>query len=943
MSSRFIVSFLAAFTLLCARSVGSQWLDVHESPASGSDFPMVGKRTSATVIYSKDDANVVEIAAGLFADDVKRVSGCLPEVKTSVRGVTGPVVLMGTIGRSPELDALIKEKKVDVSAVCGGWEQFRIETVDNPWPGVPQALVIAGSDRRGTAYGAFSISEAMGVSPWYWWADVPARSMKEVYVGSLPFTSKTPGVRYRGIFLNDEDWGLQPWAARHMDTDIKDIGPKTYAKIFELLLRLKANYIWPAMHPCTQAFNSFPQDKIVADDYAIVMGSSHCEPMLRNNVTEWDPKALGEWNYDSNRDGIYDYWETRVKENGIYENVYTGGMRGIHDSDMPGGGSLADKRDRLERVIADQRQILAGHVDPDLSRVPQIFCPYKEVLSIYDAGLQLPDDITIVWPDDNFGYIRNLSTPAERKRSGGSGVYYHLSYWGSPQDFLWISSSSPAKIAYEMHKSCAYGADRLWVFNVGDIKPIEMEMEFALRLAYNPDRWPAEKAMGFIEEWAGRTFGVRYAQEIAEIFGAYYRLTQQVKPEHIDRVAFTEKEQDRRIADYAAIARKAGAIHAAIAPEYRDAFFEMVLYPVQCADLMNRKQTYAVRGDADKAVAAYEGIQELTRIYNKELAGGKWDGMMDAAPRNTRVFNRPDPAVILRAAAKAEPLYELQAADAKCEGLMVMTEQGILAAAPDIQREDTASLARFIFQAKNNRTADLYFLAQCPDDKQDSWHVAFNDSKTLSNDQSTGAQYKWLRIMTVDLRKGGNELVVSQREPGTVIKQVVLMEPGQVPPAQIPDADVVIDAAGYSSINGDGPVHWEKIDGLGIASAAMAVSPYEFTPLDERSLKRAPSLTYTFKGDADECLVEARFLPTHRIHNGMGLRYAVSVDNGPAQTLDINAAEYAADWGANVIRGYSMGRSAHKMEKSGSHTVTLYALDPGIVFGQLRIFMQKGE
>ncbi|RYG59853.1 hypothetical protein EON80_25260, partial [bacterium] len=504
-----------------------------------------------------------------------------------------------------------------------------------------QGLVIVGSDRRGTAFGVFSLSESIGVSPWVWWADVKPAHRDALVIPRTNYSSKSPSVKYRGIFINDEDWGLQPWAAQTFEPETKDIGPKTYAKVCELLLRLKANYLWPAMHPSTKAFNFYPQNKVVADQYAIVMGSSHAEPMLRNNVDEWNEKTMGHFNYVTNRDQILKYWDERVKENGQYENSYTLGMRGIHDSSMEGGGTTAEQVARLEDIFAQQRAMLARHVNPNPALVPQVFVPYKEVLPLYQAGLKVPDDVTLVWVDDNHGYIRQLSNATERKRSGGSGVYYHLSYWGAPQDYLWLGSTSPALTAYEMQKAYAYGADRVWVFNVGDIKPIEKEMEFALRLAYDTSRYPVDKAMGFLDDWASENFGSQHAKPIAAILKEYYRLARQVKPEHSNRVTFTPQEQTQRLADYRAISRQAEALYAQLPANQKDAFFQLVLYPVRGAALMNQKQTYSVQGNAGMAIEAYDTIQQLTADYNTKMSGGKWMGMMNASPRDQAVFRKP--------------------------------------------------------------------------------------------------------------------------------------------------------------------------------------------------------------------------------------------------------------------------------------------------------------
>ena len=445
-------------------------------------FPLADAGKAASIYIDKKDAEVVAIAAEAFKEDINLLTGLSPEVLKNNQALSNYPIIMGTLGQSAYIDQLTKMGKINASVLRGKWETFSISVIENPLKGVKRALVVAGSDRRGTAFGVFELSRRLGVSPLCWWADVKPATKKNLYVQAGQSIVQSPSVKYRGIFINDEDWGIQPWAAKMMDTDVKDIGPKTYTKIFELLLRLKANYIWPGMHPSTKAFYYYANNPVMADKYAIVLGSSHCEPMLRNNVFEWAEnfeheygKKPGEWRYDLNKNEIEKYWIDRVVQAKNYESVYTVGMRGIHDGSMPGPKDKNEKVKLLGEVIADQRAILSKNTTQPVSSIPQIFCPYKEVLSLYQAGLKLPDDVTIVWADDNHGYIRQLSNPEEQKRSGGSGVYYHISYWGAPQDYLWLSSISPSLISYELTKAYQYKADRLWVVNVGDIKPAEME------------------------------------------------------------------------------------------------------------------------------------------------------------------------------------------------------------------------------------------------------------------------------------------------------------------------------------------------------------------------------------------------------------------------------------------------------------------------------------
>jgi len=399
------------------------------------DFRLAERGNVADIVVAPEDFKVVHIAAENFAADVQRVTGKQPSLRGDHDNLRGHVVFAGTLGKSSFIDALVSQGKLDVAQFRGQWESFLITTVANPMPGVSLGLVIVGNDRRGTAFGIFELSQAIGVSPWYWWADVTPRHRENLFVDSRTRRFGPPSVQYRGIFINDEDLGIQPWAAKTFDPELGDIGPKTYARVFELLLRLKANTLWPAMHGCTKAFNIYPDNKRVADDYAIVMGSSHAEPMLRNNVTEWTDKPE-DYDYTRNADAVRRYWEQRVEQNGKFESIFTIGMRGIHDSPIQGPKTQPERIKVLEQIFTDQRLLLAKHIREDVSTVPQIFCPYKEVLSDYRNGLKVPDDVTIVFPDDNFGYIRYLPTETERQRRGGFGVYYHVSYLGGPLSYL---------------------------------------------------------------------------------------------------------------------------------------------------------------------------------------------------------------------------------------------------------------------------------------------------------------------------------------------------------------------------------------------------------------------------------------------------------------------------------------------------------------------------
>ncbi|MGE4286034.1 MAG: glycosyl hydrolase 115 family protein [Phycisphaerae bacterium] len=931
----------SSIVLLLISAVSIAAPELVSGAAGASDFTLVSGRSCASVLYDPSDAAVCGIAANCFADDVELVTGKKPQVVKWPGAVKGELVIVGSLD-SIYIDKLVKDGKLDVSAIDGQWESFQISTVEKPFKGISRALVVAGADRRGAAFGLFEISRLIGVSPWYWWADVPAKQKDELIIKAGTSVYKSPSVKYRGIFINDEDWGLHPWAKKNFPEE-GYIGPSTYKKVFELLLRLKANYIWPGMHLCTKAFNSFEENKFIADDYAIVVGSSHCEQMLRNNVWEWhrwsppEGKKLGAWDWCENSDIIKTYWEQRVEEVGKFENVFTLGMRGIHDSGMPCSGSSNRDKARImqDEVIPAQRDMIAKHVNADPAQVAQIFCPYKEVLGLYRLGMEVPDDVTLVWPDDNHGYVRTVSTPEERKRSGGAGIYYHMSYWGSPHDYLWISSTSPARISYEMSKAYAYDAKRLWVFNVGDIKPAEMEMDFALQLAWDIDSWPAENAMDFLEQWFGGIFGKEYAADIATIEKEYYRLAQQARPEHRERVSFSEKERSGRLSSFNAITEKAESIYASLAEEYKDAFYQLVLYPVKGAAMMDRKFTCLANGDLEGAQAAYDEIQKLSHYYNKQMAGGKWDGMMDPAPRRLSVFGKPGAGNVQKI---AEPIMTLNPLQAQCRGTMELAGNKLIARGENQLAEGNGSVAVFTFDSAETHNATLYFLAVCPDDKQDSWFVSLNDRKVLSNDQPTGLHAEWLEIMDCELIDGENKLTITQRESGTQIEMIALMEQGKRPRDVFAEPKHIFAADACSSSKDTAVSKWKRIVGLGIESSAMTVLPYETRPIEADAIENAPSITYSFEESSTDCRIEARFLPTHHINNDIGLRYAVSVDGDEAQIVNLQADEWTGEWSENVLRGYSAGNTAHKLAGSTMHRVTIYLLDPGIVLSQLRVY-----
>ena len=611
---------------------------------TAKDF-IVSSRTQLKVFVPRVERPVTQTALTMFCEDAHRVLSC--EVKTVKAQKKADIILT--------VDSTLPR------------EGFRITVTDGK-------LHIAGADEHGLAYGLLEISRKMGVSPWEYWADCTPRKLNEFILKEGLDEQQGPAVAYRGIFINDEDWGLNPWATQQEPEawtvrkgHIKGaIGPKVNERIFQLMLRLRANYYWPAMHECSQPFFTIEGNREVAARYGIYIGGSHCEPMATSPAAEWEISGDGDYNYVTNSESVRRFWQKRLDDVKDQEIVYTLGMRGVHDGSMQGVKTADEKVRYLQKVIDDQRQMLAG-THPRGTDVPQVFVPYKEVLDIYRSGLQVPDDVTLMWTDDNYGYIRHFPDSAERCRKGGNGVYYHVSYWGRPHDYLWLNSLSPKLLEQEMSAAYGRGIRQMWILNVGDIKPSEYQIELFMQLAWDGKPYetgdkgqvgftaniPTMRRIPFLEHFVGREFGTEHQKEIMDVMCTYFRLSEEMKPEHMAGTRVEESDKSywskihpilgdwtkarvaERVKDYQTISDKVEELSQHMPADRRDAFFQLVKYPVQAAAQMNFKFLCP-----DRCEEAYDSIQSLTYIYNKVCAGGKWDGIMDASPRRLPVFQK---------------------------------------------------------------------------------------------------------------------------------------------------------------------------------------------------------------------------------------------------------------------------------------------------------------
>ena len=951
--------------LSVASALQSQVVVKENMIQSKSAFPLVTSNTKAAVVYDADDYLVVQKTAELFVADVESVTGKQLRLTDTVKG-DKEIIVVGTIEKNRLIRQLAEKGKLDISPLEGAWERYLIQTVSRPFPGVSKALVIAGSDRRGAAYGLFSLSEMMGVSPWYWWADVPVKKHAALHVDAPPTYSQTPSVRYRGIFLNDEDWGLTPWASQTFEPERGNIGPRTYAKVCELLLRLKANYLAPAMHPVSTSFNQIPENKLVADTFAIVMGSTHCEPLLLNTASEWDTQTMGPWNYDKNKEGINRVLTQRVRENSPYENVYTLALRGLHDGAMSTTLPMHEKVRMLQQALLDQRQILAENIDRPVETVPQAFTPYKEVLEIYSNGLELPDDVTIVWPDDNYGYMKRLSGVREQRRTGRSGVYYHVSYLGVPHSYLWFSTTPPSLMYEELRKAYDTTADRLWLLNCGDLKGSEMQVSLFLDMAWDIGRFTADNVVTYPARWLAGIFGEAYYDRLEAMTREHLRLAFPRKPEymgwgyHWNRFdhnceqltdtdfSFTNyDEAPRRLEAYRKLGARAEALLHEIGDEARPAFYQLVYYPLRGAELMNRmtlggqrNRWYARQGRAatnavrDEVQRCYDSLQVITRGYNS-LLGGKWNHMMSMRQNYDGVsayFNLPHLATHDAAGA---PRLALQVAGEDVTGARAFHA---------LPAFDNYLRRTYPVEIYNRGGGTLAWTAHA----SEPWVVLSKSAGKTADEERITVGIDWEKAPSGNAVPA--QIVFRAGEQSEKVL-VSLFNPTAPSRAELRgiyvenNGCVSIPAAGCHRVRENDRIKITAVEDLGIEGPALQLGD-PTAPLQIFRSRDVPCAEYDFYAfDAGSVDVYTYVLPTFPLHADRDFRigentntdtkYSVQIDDGALATPSSSHVEYSQVWFESVLRNCAVNKSTLHIDKPGRHTLRIRVGDPGIVLQKI--------
>ena len=931
---------LALLCLLCLSSVAAglgqeRYVD---TAGSGNDFVLAQKDQLAVLYVDSNDWPGVIRAVDDLQADVNRVTGQSPEITNDENRLVKNTVIIGTIGKSRLIDRLVKEGTIDAGKITGKWESFIIAVL--PRSGPENLLVIAGSDKRGTIYGIYDLSEQIGVSPWYWWADVPVQHKDELFIKAGSYTQGPPAVKYRGIFLNDEAPALTNW----VNEKFGGYNHKFYVKVFELLLRLKANYLWPAMWN-----NSFNTDDALnpklADEYGIVMGTSHHEPMMRA-WKEWERAGHGKgtWDYSKNQEVIHEFWLEGIRRARDYEKIITLAMRGDGDEPM----SESDNVALLERIVADQRKMIAEEINPNLSEVPQVWALYKEVQGYYEKGMRVPDDITLLWCDDNWGNIRRLPTEQERKRSGGAGIYYHFDYVGGPRSYKWVNTNPISKIWEQMNLAYHYDADRIWIVNVGDLKPMEFPIEFFLSLAWDVQRWPKERILQFGPEWAEREFGPQHAAEIAEVVSKYSKYNGRRKPELLEPTTYSlvnYREAERVSVQFKEITDKAERLYAGLPDNAKDAFFQLVLYPTKASAIVTELHITAGRNNlyagqrrastndlAQKARALFAADAELSQQYH-QTAKGKWNHMMDQTHIGYTSWNQPNQNI----------MPEVKDVNVPAEANMAVAIEGSKSAWPG--SADEPALAEFSVFGQKDRYVDVFNRGQGPFEFSAAtsvpWIVLSETNGTIDKEKRILVSIDWPKAPQ-GKAEGSVGITGSDRKKVSIkVNSFNPQEPARDSLEGFAEADgyVSMEAEHYTKKIDAGGVRWEKIEDYGRTLSAMTIFPV--TAQSVTPPTNSPRLEYKmYLFNPGTVKVEAIVAPTLNFVPGRGLRFAVSFDDQQSQIVNVVSPNFIAGdgnarWEDSVRNNAYKIKSTHTLSGAGYHTLKVWMVDPGVVLQKL--------
>lgn len=942
---RFKTTLLAACTGLAALIPPSWALSTREIVTfepSAESLALVAEGRALPIRLDENVDSGILRAAGDFQADVERVTGVRPSLTSGGQPAQAEIMIVGQVGKSPLLERLATEGQVDLAPLDGAWEAFLIETVEHPLPGVDRALVVAGSDKRGTIYGLYELSEQIGVSPWYWWADVPPAHRESIHVKPDRVLDPGPAVRYRGIFLNDEAPALTGWAQEKFG----GLNHRFYAHVFELILRLKGNYLWPAMW--NNAFNDDdPLNPETASEYGIVMGTSHHEPMIRAHQ-EWARYGEGEWNYATNPAKLREFWKEGIIRGRDHENIITLAMRGDGDVAMGEDTNIA----LLEEIVADQRGIIAEHMDADPEEIPQVWALYKEVQDYYEQGMRVPDDVILLWADDNWGNLRRLPTDEERERAGGAGIYYHFDYVGGPRSYKWLNTSPLPRVWEQLHLAWKYDATEVWIVNVGDLKPMEFPIEFFLTYAWDPESWPYERLDDFHRLWAEREFGSEHATEIADLVAGYTKFNGRRKPELLSPETFSLlhfNEAERVIGDWKNLVERAESLARELPDEHQDAFFQLVLYPIKASAVVNelyvaaaRNRLYAVQGrastnDYDQSTRdLFEKDAALAREYHS-INNGKWNHFMaqnnigytywqqpprDAMPAVSRVHvpAGSEIGVSIEGSPRAWPTHDVN-------------KSGNVLPPLTVYGKETRWIDVF------NRSQESFaFTARA----SEPWIQISPSSGTISRDTRLTVSVDWDAVPL-----GEHEATITVTGAHSRVPIVVpVLNPESPRPEAISgfvetDGYVSIEAPHFQrAVERDG-ITWKTLPDFGRTLGAVTMFPVTAEPLEPGG--DSPHLEYDLhlfsEGEIELIL---HLSPTLDFQPGPGLRYAVSFDDGEPEIFNVDTMKDGTTWNQAVADNIRRSITRHRIDSPGPHTLKFWMVSPGVVLQKIVINTRPG-
>jgi hypothetical protein len=956
-----LIIFYSFVTILSSQVIpGEASIITTEKVRGGFSISSSGK--SSSLLVSSDDYQGVKRALKDLQTDIGKVTSFAPKILSENDPSEKEMIIVGTIGKSQIIDKLIKTKKIDVKDIAGKWESYVIQVIDKPLPGVTKALVIAGSDKRATIYGIYDISEFIGVSPWYWWGDVTVTHKDEIYAKKGRYIQGPPSVKYRGIFLNDEAPSLTNWIKGKygmvsprqnppIPAGVANYGHEFYTKLFELLLRLKGNYLWPAMW--NNAFNEDdPENSRLADEYGIVMGTSHQEPMNRAQK-EWDRRYLrtiGTWNYVKNPAVLETFWREGIKRNKAYESILTIGLRGANDTEMAPGGPAANKT-LLEKIVDVQRKMISEEINPDVTKVPQLWCLYKEVQDYYKAGMRVPDDVTLLWAEDNWGNIRRLPTAEERKRSGGAGIYYHFDYHGGPRSYQWLNTSPIPKIWDQMSLAKQYGADQIWIVNAGHFKGYEFPIEYFLSLAWNSEKLTNSNLREYTRLWAERQFGPKYASEIADIISKYTRYNGRRKPELLDPSTYSlinYNEAENVVKDFKTIHDKAKEIYNDLPDNKRDAFFQLVLFPVKACAIVNELYVTAGKNDlyskqgrsgvndmAAKTRALFQTDTTLMGFFNRSFANGKWNHFMDQA--HLGYTSWVDPPVNSLNAIK---LKEIVIPSASKIGIAVEGSDAVWPGS-----EKAAMLPEYDIFKKQTHYIDIFNKGKTPFnftvEASGIWIQINESSGIIEKEKRILINIDWSKVQT---GKSLGTIKISGTGTSTIIS-ITAFKPAEITPELLKgfvegEGVVSMEAEHYLKKSDAGTNRWIKIDDYGHTLSAMRAT----ANVDASSAipgKDSPCLEYQmYLFSTGKFDITATLSPTLNFIPDRSLKYAISIDDEAPQIVtavpeNYNAQNRNTDWEKSVRDNARFCTTNHTITIPGYHTLKIWMIDPGIVLQKI--------